>query len=131
MERLTNKNYKTRASDSLNKLVEYANINPNDVSKYGVTDIRYMEIKLGQLEDIEEELGIDLITLIKALKNGIWLKEDSNIRFIAPYKLSLAIDKCCGNSYILLEKENKQWVEKRGIGEWVNQLTMTHTLARK
>lgn len=30
--------------------------------------------KLGQLEDIEEELGIDLITLFKALKNGIWSK---------------------------------------------------------
>ena len=28
--------------------------------------------KLGQLEDIEEELGIDLITLFKALKNGIY-----------------------------------------------------------
>ena len=31
--------------------------------------------KLGQLEDIEEELGIDLITLFKALKNGIWYKD--------------------------------------------------------
>ena len=31
--------------------------------------------KLGQLEDIEEELGIDLITLFKALKNGIWIKK--------------------------------------------------------
>ena len=30
--------------------------------------------KLGQLEDIEEELGIDLITLFKALKNGIYYK---------------------------------------------------------
>ena len=29
--------------------------------------------KLGQLEDIEDELGIDLITLIKALNNGIWV----------------------------------------------------------
>lgn len=28
--------------------------------------------KLGQLEDIEEELGIDLITLFKALRNGIY-----------------------------------------------------------
>lgn len=28
--------------------------------------------KLGQLEDIEEELGIDLITLFKALKEGIY-----------------------------------------------------------
>jgi hypothetical protein len=28
--------------------------------------------KLGQLEDIEEELGIDLITLFKALKFGVY-----------------------------------------------------------
>lgn len=31
-------------------------------------------IKLGQLEDVEDELGIDLITLFKAFKNGIWIK---------------------------------------------------------
>ena len=30
--------------------------------------------KLQELEDIEEELGIDLLTLFKALKNGIYLK---------------------------------------------------------
>lgn len=30
--------------------------------------------KLGQLEDIEDELGIDLTTLFKALKNGCWIK---------------------------------------------------------
>ena len=30
--------------------------------------------KLGQLEDIEDELGIDLATLFKALKNGAWFK---------------------------------------------------------
>ena len=29
--------------------------------------------KLGQLEDIEEELGIDLNTLFKALKNGVYM----------------------------------------------------------
>ena len=28
--------------------------------------------KLGQLEDIEEELGIDLVTLFKALRNGFY-----------------------------------------------------------
>lgn len=31
-------------------------------------------IKLSKLEDIEDELGIDLLTLFKALKNGIWTK---------------------------------------------------------
>ena len=40
--------------------------------------------KLGQLEDIEEELGIDLVTLFKALKNGFYFKDYQNnneIRF--------------------------------------------------
>ena len=32
--------------------------------------------KLGALEDIEEELGIDLITLFKALKDGIWTNQE-------------------------------------------------------
>lgn len=32
--------------------------------------------KLGQLEDIEEELGIDLVTLFKALKNGIYVNNE-------------------------------------------------------
>ena len=35
--------------------------------------------KLGQLEDIEEELGIDLITLFKALKDGIYINEDGSV----------------------------------------------------
>ena len=46
--------------------------------------------KLGQLEDIEEEFGIDLITLFKALKNGIW-----HIRFGKPvfvYPENLYVD---------------------------------------
>ena len=38
--------------------------------KKGMLMAGYVD-KLGQLEDIEEELGIDLITLFKALKNGI------------------------------------------------------------
>lgn len=34
--------------------------------------------KLGQLEDIEEELGIDIITLAKALKEGLWIDHYKN-----------------------------------------------------
>ena len=30
--------------------------------------------KLGKLEDIEDELGIDLVTLFKALRDGAWFK---------------------------------------------------------
>ena len=35
---------------------------------------RAIYCKLQYLEDIEEEIGIDFITLFKALKNGIYLK---------------------------------------------------------
>ena len=42
-------------------------------------DFSPLVTKLGQLEDIEEELGIDLLTLIKALKDGIWVKYSSSI----------------------------------------------------
>ena len=40
------------------------------------TQANYYDLveKLGQLEDIEEEFGINLITLFKALKNGIYYK---------------------------------------------------------
>lgn len=38
--------------------------------------------KLGQLEDIEEELGIDLLTLIKAFRSGIYVKIDGEIDYI-------------------------------------------------
>ena len=32
--------------------------------------------KLGKLEDIEEEIGIDLFTLFKALRDGIWTNQE-------------------------------------------------------
>lgn len=38
--------------------------------------------KLGQLEDIEEELGIDLITLCKTFEEDIYIKPDNKIIFV-------------------------------------------------
>ena len=38
--------------------------------------------KLGSLEDIEEELGIDLPTLFKAFRNGIYAKAGREIVFV-------------------------------------------------
>lgn len=35
-------------------------------------DEMFAKIKLGELEDIEEELGIDLITLLKVLRKGCY-----------------------------------------------------------
>ena len=42
--------------------------------------------KLGQLEDIEEENGLDLITLFKALKDGFYIKYNNKIVHIFPDK---------------------------------------------
>ena len=49
----------------------------DNVLSNGMPRLDLKECKLSQLEDIEEELGIDLITLFKALKNGIWCKFDT------------------------------------------------------
>lgn len=38
--------------------------------------------KLGQLEDIEEELGIELTTLFRMLKDGFYIKTETGIVFI-------------------------------------------------
>ena len=54
-------------------------------------------IKLGELEDIEDEIGVDLPTLSKAFKNGIWSKGGFHIggclenesHFIEPIFLEL------------------------------------------
>ena len=50
--------------------------------------------KLGQLEDIEQELGIDLITLFKALKNGVYFENDKKHHIVA-------LDLGCSGNYRL------------------------------
>ena len=37
--------------------------------------------KLGQLEDIERELGVDLVTLFKAIENGFYYIKNDEIHF--------------------------------------------------
>lgn len=44
-----------------------------------VDDMNKAMDKLSKLEDVEEELGIDLITLFKALKNGFYFKYKNTI----------------------------------------------------
>lgn len=47
--------------------------------------------KLGALEDIEEELGIDLVTLFKALKEGVFLFDKPKSKY--PTKVTLKIGR--------------------------------------
>ena len=59
-----------RLTEKLDKdLPIYFAKNGNDEDE---TNTRSIIQKLGQLEDIEEELGIDLITLFKAQKENVW-----------------------------------------------------------
>ena len=51
--------------------------------------------RLNQYEDIEEELGIDLITLFKALKNGIWIYDTNGIEmFTGHFQNGLVFNYC-------------------------------------
>ena len=60
MSRLTNKHF------SINP--------PRSIKKCRQDFYIAVEDKLRRLEDIEDKLGIDLITLSKALTNGVWVK---------------------------------------------------------
>ena len=70
--------------------------------------------KLGQLEDLEEELGIDLITLFKALKSGVWYREwKEPIKHTCGLRLLKSGKSCWGldnkNYYFPLEEYSKTW----------------------
>jgi len=52
--------------------------------------------KLGQLEDIEDELGIDLIALFKALKNGVYTRQYEKVEVC-----------CIGLGGLIIEKETE------------------------
>lgn len=73
--------------------------------------------KLGQLEDIEDKLGIDLITLFKALKNGVYYRNAQkeinyakNIRLSFAYK-TLVVDY---RTYKNLCDYGKTWALTKG-----------------
>ena len=72
--------------------------------------------KLCQLEDVEEELGIDLITLFKALSDGIYLKIRNDIDLFKRPRLYYSDDFKCwgfelglGAYYVHLEDYGTLW----------------------
>ena len=89
--------------------------------------------KLGELEDIEEELGIDLATLFKALEQGAWFvdKRNKNI-FFAKCTLCSKLDgkfECTQeemkfNGFIILE-------QLFGLGYELKDYGKTWTLTRE
>ena len=87
----------TKKSDKLGYCLRHSSISTNKCWD-----------KLGQLEDIEEELGIDLVTLFKALKNGVWVKYDADFGFTGKPKIVIEKDKC---TEICL-REKKWWIQE-------------------
>lgn len=76
--------------------------------------------KLGQLEDIEEELGIDLVTLFKALKNGFWAESSTKITFCKEDEehtvfirhLGYDVEICCEESENAIDGKCKMYLER-------------------
>ena len=70
-----------RLTNSTKSIIE-GTATPIDVHKE-----QLIYLKLKSLEDIEEELGIDLITLFKALKNGFYyIDKNKHIYTMKPTK---------------------------------------------
>ena len=89
------------------------------ISKATCTDD--LKLKLGQYEDLEDQLGIDLLTLFKALNKGIWfnyndLYEDLGKNFTSRPRLYYSDDFKCycfeisfGRWVVKLKDFNKKW----------------------
>lgn len=71
--------------------------------------------KLGQLEDIEDELGIELITLFKALKKGVYIKK----AYLPFYPLALMREDYSNHTtkYFVFYKGKKKYLKLRDYGK--------------
>ena len=78
--------------------------------------------KLGQLEDIEEELGIDLITLFKASKQGIFVKEqNTNEKEVDFEEITLDLD----NKLLLFRHPRKEIGKGRVLSHYGKTWALT------
>lgn len=62
------------------------------------------DTKLGQIEDIEEKLGIDLNVLFEAIKNGIYVKPKYDRIF---HNTFIAITRDLNGEYYFYEEETE------------------------
>lgn len=130
---MTDADYKELKLGQLEDILEKYNIDTNDelevLCKY-VEDVKHWkaihEEKMLEIKRIEEELGIDLITLFKALKNGIYWKDDNGKLYYFDLKGSVLdfnekmivdnpIDDIYGETF-LLKDYGKTWsLTKEGV----------------
>lgn len=80
----------------MNRFTEKADTNlPNKYIILGAMDEFCQALnKFGSLEDIEELIGIDLITIWKAIHNGVWVKNhEQGIHFISLINWNCEVSK--------------------------------------
>lgn len=122
MERLTKNNY----ADDCFALQNERNQLPEYKSNHYTASQYYVDLwnKVKSIEDIEEELGIDLITLFKASKNGIFVEEqNTNKKEIVFEEITLDL-----NNKLLLFRQPRKEI---GKGRNISQYGKTWALKRK
>ena len=109
----------------MKRLTEKQETGDYSLIKYNSIVRANARFKLGQYEDVEEELGIDLVILFKALKNGIiyktdygWDKEDYHWNYIDAKYISLGMSYYEPFLEIKLEQEpNVEHLELSNYGK--------------
>ena len=121
MERLTKK------EGVITQIDKDGNITKNNLIEVKDKDEAYK--KLCQIEDIEEEFSIDLITLFKAVMNGFWYKNKYGYHQADDYEYVIDLESSrlvklyeedgrifCfedyGKDWALTKKELEQWHQK-------------------
>ena len=75
-----------------------------------MTDDDYKELKLGLLENIEDELRIDLLTFVKVFEKGIFVKNESTnnkIEYWSPFDIKVIKSSYQTDICYIRSKKNK------------------------
>lgn len=108
-----------RSKEALKRLAERDYLTQREHNEF-LNLVKQDFYRLERLEAIEEELGIDLITLFKALKDGIYVIEENdnyivedNIRSIENWKDGWGITTNMENLEFFFSDYGKTWALTR------------------
>ena len=89
------------------KIKELATLQKHNVL---MTDNDYKELKLGQLENIEDELRVDLLTFVEVFEKGIFVKNESTnnkIEYWSPFNIKIIKSTYQTDICYIRSKKNK------------------------
>ena len=85
-------------------------LNNRNIGKNYLTIKQYE--KLQQLENIEEELGIDLITLFAVFKKGLYFIKNNEIFSVNPIDISIDVGEYPFKLFFIVWYHNEQFEQK-------------------